>query len=160
MNAEGKPVNVGGAPDAGADKAPTDEEKIRRLASEVDQARENLGHLVGNLDRKRHALIRRLPVLWWSLAAAGLVGAGIAIAVAAKRRQQRIPRKLGRLRAALGRVADEPDRLTDKVEMAPSAKVAVGIATAAGSVLAKYLAQRLVQSMKNSSKPPAPNVWA
>jgi hypothetical protein len=128
----------------GAAKEVSDAEKVRRLTREVDTARDDLGHLVDRLDRKRHAAVRKLPLVLISLALIGVAAGGIAIAVSRRRRRQQLPSKLRRLGVAMRRVAAEPERLAG--EAGTSRKVAGGAATAAGSVLAKLLAEKLVHS--------------
>ena len=126
----------------GAPKGLTDAENVRRLTREVDTARDDLGHLVDRLDRKRHAVVRKLPLVLISLALIGVAAGGIAIAVSRRRRRHQLPSKLRRLGAALRRVAAEPERLAR--DAGTSRKVAGGAATAAGSVLAKLLAEKLL----------------
>jgi hypothetical protein len=129
----------------GAPKELSDAENVRRLTHEVDTARDDLGHLVDRLDRKRHAVARKLPLVLISLALIGVTAGGIAIAVSRRRRRQQLPSKLRRLGVALRRVADEPERLAG--DAGASRKAAGGAATAAGSVLAKLLAEKLVHSV-------------
>jgi hypothetical protein len=52
----------------------TDEQKVEQLASEVDAARDSLGKLVTRLDRKRHAVGRKLPLALVLLAIAAIGG--------------------------------------------------------------------------------------
>jgi hypothetical protein len=126
----------------GAPKGLTDAENVRRLTREVDTARDDLGHLVDRLDRKRHAVARKLPLILISLALIGVAAGGIAIAVSRRRRRQQLPSKLRGLGAALRRVSAEPERLAG--DAGTSRKVAGGAATAASSVLAKLLAEKLL----------------
>ena len=64
----------------GAPTPASDDHEIERLASEVDAARDRLGHLVSRLDRKRDAVGRKVPLVL--LLAAFAVGAAIAVATA------------------------------------------------------------------------------
>ncbi len=64
----------------GAPKPASDDLEVERLASEVDAARDKLGHLVSRLDRKRYAMGRKVPLVLLSLA---VVAIGSVIAVAA-----------------------------------------------------------------------------
>jgi hypothetical protein len=123
-------------------EAPVGQQEVERLAQEVDAARASLGQLVGHLDRKRHALTRKLPLVLISAALVGVVLGGIALAVARRRRRQALPSKLERLRAALGRIAAHPERLGSTTT--GYRKIATGAATAGGSVLAKHLAKKLL----------------
>jgi hypothetical protein len=126
----------------GAPKGLTDAENVRRLTREVDTARDDLGRLVDRLDHKRQAVVRKLPLVLISLALIGVAAGGIALAVSRRRRRQQLPSKLRRLGAALRRVAAEPERLAG--DAGTSRQVAGGAATAAGSVLAKLLAEKIL----------------
>jgi|KBSSwiStaDraftv2_1062776.scaffolds.fasta_scaffold220526_3 hypothetical protein len=72
------PTKLNGAPTPASD-----DHEIERLASEVDAARDRLGHLVSRLDRKRDAVGRKVPLVL--LLAAFALGAGIAVATARTR---------------------------------------------------------------------------
>lgn len=122
------------------------------LQKEVVAARAGLDRLVGELDRRRHALFdvrgqfRRhpLPLILCGLAVVAAIGGSITLYVVHRRRRNAWPRRVQRLRRSLAATIRHPDRNHDE----PSAGHKIGVAggTAAASVLAKALAQRLLHS--------------
>jgi hypothetical protein len=125
-------------------------ERAEALQHDIERIRADLANTVGELDRRRHALfdvrgqLRRhgLPMV---LAAAGLVAliaGGIALAVSRRRRQQRLPARLARLREALGRMVDKPKRVAN--DPGVGRKIAAAAGGAAASLAAKKLVKRLL----------------
>jgi hypothetical protein len=124
------------------------------LQQEVVAARNDLDRLVGELDRRRHALFdvreqlrqHPLPLILGGLAVAAAVGGTIALFVVRARRRNAWPRRVQRLRLAIAQAIKHPDRAHDE----PSAARKIGVAggTAAASVLAKAVAQHLLQAAR------------
>ncbi len=122
------------------------------LQKEVVAARDGLDRLVGELDRRRHALfdvrgqLRRhpLPLILGGLAVVAAVGGTITLLVLRQRRRKAWPRRVQRLRRSIAAAIRHPDRNHDE----PSAGHKIGVAggTAAASILAKAGAKRLLQS--------------
>jgi len=138
--------------------------RVRELGNEITQVRRWLNTLVAELDRRRHNVTNWRHLLRehaGTVAVGALVlGAVVAtpLAISQTRRRQRSPlsrrgadltdkaRRLGR---ALGRVAQDPDRLA----AAPPPRVfglgasaLVGIALTAAQVLARAMLQRRARS--------------
>jgi hypothetical protein len=124
------------------------------LQKEVLAARAGLDRLVGELDRRRHALfdvrgqLRRhpVPLILGVLAVATAIGGTIALIVARRRRHNAWPRRVQRLRRSIAAAIRHPDRNHDE----PSARHKIGVAggTAAASMLAKAATGRLLQSLR------------
>jgi len=116
------------------------------LQRDIDRIRTDLADTVGELDRRRHDLLdvrgqlRRHPVPITLVAAAllALAAGGIALAVTRRRRRQRFPARLERLRDALGRMVAKPNRV------ATDPGVGRKIAAAAGAAAASLAAKKLV----------------
>ena len=103
--------------------------RVRELGNETEGVRRQLDELVMELDRRRHqAFDWRLQVRRHAralaLLGAGLivvVGSGVAAAMARNRRRQTLAARLSeladwgeRLRLALGRIVEDPNRLAPK----------------------------------------------
>jgi hypothetical protein len=127
------------------------EPDAERLQRDIEAIRGELGGLVGELDHRRHELfdfrlqLRRHAVAFGvgALVAAGLVAGGVALGVMRRRRRQRLPARLRRLRTAVARMIDAPDKVA---KPAPNTgrKIAAAGGSAAASVVAKRLAARLI----------------
>ena len=123
--------------------------RVRELGNETDAMRRQLDELVKELDRRRHELFDwRLQLRRHgralALIAGGIVvvvGLGVGVSVARSRRQHTLAARLSeladrgeRLRQALGRIIDDPDRLAPKekprrrVDIPTVASVALGAA--------------------------------
>jgi hypothetical protein len=141
---------MSGEQNQGEEHPPSDE-TAKALQEDIEKIRGKLGGMVSELDHRRHDLfdvkkqLRRHAV---PLALAGLALLGLAVggaALAARRRRQRdaVGARLERLRRALARMVDKPERVTS----APSVpwKLATAGAAAIVSVVAKRLAERAVR---------------
>ena len=134
--------------------------RVRELGHETEATLQDLDELVMELDRRRHqAFDWRLQVRRHSraLALLGLgvvvvVGIGVAASIARKRRRQTLAGRLSaladwgdRLGLALGRIAEDPDRLAKKEPPArPTGAAAVGsLALGTARVLLPYLGPAL-----------------
>lgn len=119
---------------------------------QVVAARHDLDRLVGELDRRRHAMfdvrgqLRRHPVpfILGGLALLTAVSGTVALIVARRRRYHSWPRRVQRLRHAIAQAVRHPDRSRDQ----PSTTRKIGTAggTAAASALAKEATHRLLQA--------------
>jgi hypothetical protein len=121
------------------------EARAEALQQDVEEIRDDLTGLVNELDRRRHDFFdvkqqmsrHALPLVLSALGLVGLVAGGLALAARRRRRRATIASRVVRLRQALARMIDKPQR----VASSPSAleKIGVAGATTAISVLAKRL---------------------
>jgi antitoxin (DNA-binding transcriptional repressor) of toxin-antitoxin stability system len=124
------------------------------IQKEVVAARHDLDRLVGELDRRRHAMfdirgqLRRRPVpfILGGLALLTAVGGTVALIVARRRRHNAWPQRVQRLRHAIAQAVRHPDKSHDE----PSASKKIGTAggKAISSVLAKAATLRLLQASR------------
>lgn len=122
-------------------------EEVHRVNGEIEGLRQNLGSIVSELDRRRRELLdvrlqmRRHPVV--VVAAAGatalLVGATVALLVRGRRRRSRPTTRMREARRALARLLDHPHRVA--AEPSVPVKIATAAGVAAGSIVARRLAQ-------------------
>ncbi len=125
-------------------------EDVHRVEGEIDTLRRDLGRLVSELDRRRHELldvrlqVRKHPrvVAGAAVGAALLVGGIVAVAVGNRRRHARPVTRARDARRALARLLDHPDRVA--AEPSVGVKIATAVGVAAGSVLARRVAERFV----------------
>lgn len=131
---------------------------VTRVEGEIDALRGQLGSLIGELDRRRHEAFdlglqaRRHPVVVIAVAAAAALVAGGLVALALRRRRER-RRPIVRAREtrrALARLLRDPERVAAKPRPARDILTAAGVA--AGSLLARRLAERIV----SRAVPPQP----
>ena len=100
--------------------------RVRELGHETEETRQELDELVAELDRRRHETfdwrlhVRRhaRALALMGVGAVVVVGFGVTAAIARKRRRQTLAGRFSalahwgdRLRLALGRIAEDPDRL-------------------------------------------------
>jgi hypothetical protein len=124
------------------------------IQKQVVAARHDLDRLVGELDRRRHAMfdvrgqLRRHPVpfILGGLAVLTAVSGTVALIVARRRRHNAWPQRVQRLRHAIAQAVRHPDRSRDQ----PSAAKKIGTAggTAVASALAKEATHRLLQGLR------------
>lgn len=123
---------------------------VHRTEDDIDSLRRDLGRLVSELDRRRHELLdvrgqlRKHPrvVIGAAAGAALLLGGLVAVAVGNRRRHARPSVRAAEARRALARLLDHPDRVAAEPSM--GAKIATAAGVAAGAVVARRLAERLV----------------
>lgn len=122
-------------------EAESPREAVRLLDGQITVLRDELGDLVAELDRRRHAALdikgqlRRhaAEVTLSSLALVGAAAGFVWLGVWRRRRQQRFGARVGRLQQAVSRMIDRPDRvaaeptMTAKVLTAAVNAVAVGV---------------------------------
>jgi hypothetical protein len=121
-----------------------------KIERKVEEVRDNLTGIAGELDRRRHELFdlklqlrRHGPAIGLTAAAMlALVGGSIALGAWSHARRQRVMSKAHRLRLALARAIADPD---DVARPSPNVgkKVLAAFASAAAGVLARTAAQRL-----------------
>jgi len=143
--------------------------RVRELGQETEATRQELDALAMELDYRRHqAFDWRLQVRRHARALALLgvgvgvvVGLGIAASIARKRRRQTLAGRLSaltdwgdRLGHALGRIADDPDRLAKKEPAArPSGAAAVGsLALGTARVLLPHLGPALSAMRRSGTR--------
>lgn len=122
------------------------EDRAKALQQDVAEIRDDLTGLVNELDRRRHDFFdvkgqisrHALPLALAGLGLVGLVAGGWALAARHRRRHEAVGARAIRLRQALARMIDRPER----VASSPTAlqKIAVASATALISAFAKRLA--------------------
>jgi len=125
-------------------------DEVHRADDDVDSLRRELGRLVSELDRRRHELLdlrgqlRKHPrvVIGAAAGAALLLGGLVALSVGNRRRRARPAVRAFEARRALVRLLDHPHRVAAEPSM--GVKIATAAGVAAGTVLARRLAERLV----------------
>jgi hypothetical protein len=136
----------------GITKHPT-EADARGIEHDVDEVREHLGALMGELNRRRREAMdvklqyQRHPVrmVLGAVVFVTLVAGTIALLVARRHHRRSLAGRAQRMRRALHRVAERPELIADP-EPTVSHKVAVAGGTALASILGKQLAKKLVSA--------------
>jgi hypothetical protein len=127
------------------------EDKAKALQEEVVEIRDDLTGLVNELDHRRHDLfdVRKqlsrhaIPLVLGGLGVVGLVAGGWALAARRRRRRQALSSRVARLRQALARMIDKPERVARSPGTAE--RIAGAAATAIVSVVARRLAERMIR---------------
>jgi hypothetical protein len=128
------------------------DDHAKALQRDIEKIRGNLGGMVSELDRRRHDLfdVRKqvgrhaVPLALTGLALLGAAAGGIVLAVHRRRRRKAFGARLVRLRRALGRMIDEPERVARA--SGPGRKIASAGAAAVVSVMARRLAERAARA--------------
>jgi hypothetical protein len=123
------------------------------LGSEIAEVRGDLDSLLGELDRRRHeALDVPLQLRRHGVGVALTVVALVATAAASvwlagwrRRRRDRLGAQAGRLRQALARMTEHPERVA--AEPSAPVKIATAAANAAVAALVKKVLERGLQSV-------------
>jgi hypothetical protein len=133
---------------------------MHQIEGEISQIRGQLDQSLAELDRRRHEAtdvklqIRRHPV---AVAAAGgvvlLLLGGVAYAIWAAHQRDRPVSKARRLKLAVGRMIDEPQKVA-KAEPTVPVKILAAAGTAAATMLTKKLIERAMNGV--GRKHPAP----
>jgi hypothetical protein len=140
--------------EAGRNGTASAREATRRLDGEIGALREEIGGLVTELDRRRRDIMDvklqlRRHGLEIALGAAGLAAAAVGVVwLGAWRARRKAPPATRRLRQAVARLADEPDRVATHPSMLAR------ISTAATSAVVVAVIKKGVERWLNS--PPAP----
>ena len=129
-------------------EAPRDPQPIE---ADIVRRREKLTTLVGELNRRGRELtdvglqVRRhtLGVAVTVLAAGAIVAGSIALGVWRARRRNTLTARSGRLREALGRMIDRPERVA--VEPTATQRIIGSAGSAAAAVLIKAALDRLIR---------------
>ena len=118
------------------------------LESEIDHLRSRLDRSLAELDRRRHEYtdvklqLRRHPeVLWGAGAVAALIVGGIAFAIWRAQKKDEPVEKAHRLRIAVGRAVDKPDRVA-KGQPSVGEKILASVGTTIAVSLTKKLLDR------------------
>ncbi len=135
------------------DNAEAPEPKPEDLEREVEEIRDNISGIVGELDRRGHELfdwrqqLRKNSTLLAAIGTSVLVGFGltIAIGVANRRRRNRPFAKARRLREALSRIIDNPELVAQPRPSISKKAVSAAVSAMVG-MLAKSLAQRMIDA--------------
>jgi hypothetical protein len=135
------------------DHTVSERQATRQLDAEIAKLREDLALLVAELDRRRHDLldvrtqVRRhaRPVILTGVTLLGAASALVWLAVTRNRQQQSARARAGRLRDAVARMIDRPER----VAAAPTvpARIFTAVATAALTTTAKRILDRGIQGL-------------
>jgi hypothetical protein len=125
---------------------------MHQMEGEISDIRGRLDQSLAELDRRRHEAtdvklqIRRHPTV---VAAAGgvvlLLLGGVAYAIWAARRREQPMNKAKRLRLAVGRMIDEPQKVA-KAEPTVPEKILAAAGTAAATMLTKKLIERAMNA--------------
>jgi len=126
-------------------------ERADNLVHDIDEIRGHLDGLFDELDHRRHELfdirlqLRRhtTAVIVTVVAVAGIVGGVIALAVRRRRRRSTLRARLARLRTAVSRMIDDPDRVAKETPN-PGLKILTAGGTAVASILGKRVGGRLL----------------
>ena len=137
----------------------------RRIEHEISTLRDEIGDLVGELDRRRREAfdlrlqLRRHPVAVSvaGVAVAAVLGGTIAFLVYDGRRKRRPRYRAHQLRVAVDRMVKHPERVA-RGEPPPSEKILAAIGTAAATLLVKRALERTVPRPRQraAAAPPPP----
>ncbi len=151
-------VHVGGDGSAGPEISPR--ENSRQLDGEIAVLRDELTGLVAELDRRRHELTdfklqARRHVVGMTLTGAGLLASAagfVWLSVWRSRRPSHATARMGRLRAAVSRMVDRPDRVA--TEPSIPARILTAAANAAAATAIKKVLERSLQRVMSSRTGP------
>ena len=132
------------------------EEQLDEVSERIEKSRARLDRLVSELDHRRHVVanlkrqVGEHPL--WAVAAGvvgvGLVGGAVVLAVRRQRQRQALLSRAGRLRRAVSRLVDKPERV------APAGPTLGGrLLTAAVSAATTLVVKRLLAAV---TRPPLP----
>jgi hypothetical protein len=124
------------------------------LQRDIEEIRGRLGGMVRELEHRRHDLfdVRKqlnrhvIPLALTGLALLGLAAGGVALAAHRRRQREALGARLGRLRRALARMIDKPERVAGAPS--PERKIATAGAAAIASVVGKRLAERAIKGTR------------
>jgi hypothetical protein len=124
-----------------------------RLGTEIAVVRDELDSLVAELDRRRHNALdlrRQLErhafgVALTTLALLATATGTVSFGIWRQRRWVRLPAQAGRLRHAIARMTEHPERVAAEPTMA--GKIVTAAASAAVAALVKKLLERAVQRL-------------
>jgi hypothetical protein len=123
------------------------------LEHDLDAARDHLGELLGELNRRRKDAMnlrlqlqrRPVAVVLTAVAVIGAIAGVVALVVTRRHHRRSFAGRAERMRLAFRRISRHPELLADP-EPPVSHKIAAAGGTAVASVLGKQLAKRLLSS--------------
>jgi hypothetical protein len=125
----------------------------REIEHEIEHLRTRLDHSLAELDRRRHELtdirlqMRKHPAVFIGAGAAvALMVGGVGLAIWRARKREEIPRKAKRLRIAIGRAVDKPDKVARG-----EAPVWEKMLAAVGTTIAVSLTKKLLERTWNQT---------
>jgi hypothetical protein len=126
------------------------------IEADIARRRAKLTGLVGELNRRGHELtdvglqVRRhaLGVTFTVLAVGAIVAGSIALKVWRARRRNTLTARSGRLREAVGRMIDRPERVA--VEPTTTQRIVGSAGSAAAAVLIKAALDRLIRPSEHA----------
>ena len=132
-------------------------EAARQLEGDIAALREDLGVLVAELDRRRHELVDVKLQLKRHAGGAALFGVALVATAAGfvwlgmwrAQRREHVMSRAGRLREAVARMVDRPERVA--AEPTVAAKILTAAATAAVATLVKKGLERLARVVLDGS---------
>jgi hypothetical protein len=133
-------------------------EATKALEAEIAVVREELGELVAEMDRRRHEALDirrhlRRHAVEITLTTIGLVGAAtgfVWLGMWRARRRERLTSQADRLRRAMTRMMDRPERVA--AEPTVPAKIVTAATNAAVATLIKKVLDRAVQHAMDSGR--------
>ena len=131
----------------------SERQQVDTLEQEVDRIRGNIGALVRELNHRRHdALDLKLQfrqhagrMVLVGVALVAFIAGSIALARARIRRRRTVRAKINRLRTALRRIANHPERVAERTPNVPRKLLAAG-GSAIAAAFGKRIAKRLVST--------------
>jgi hypothetical protein len=122
--------------------------ETEELEHEIESIRDNLGAVVGELDRRRHELLdwrlqlrrHKKAVALFALGTLTLIGGFVALKVLRHRQRRRATDKLRRLGEALSRMIEHPEDVAR-----PTPSVGKRILAAAGGSVTSALGKKIVR---------------
>jgi hypothetical protein len=145
---------VGKVPGHISDGTVSDRTTAQALGGEIATVRYELDELLAELDRRRHELfdvrlqLRRhaLGATFTTLAFLATAAAGVGLNVWRQHRRQRLTAQAGRLRHAISRMTEYPERIA--AEPTIPGKIIAAAASAAAAALVKKLLERGVERLR------------
>jgi hypothetical protein len=135
--------------------------ELDEVSERIDKTRARLDDLVSELDQRRHVVanvrrqFREHPA--WGVGSIvlglALIGGGVALAVQRQRQRQTLSARAQRLRTAVGRMIDKPNKVAPR-DGGVTGKLLTSAATAATGVLVKRMVERAVaQALRPADSP-------
>jgi len=130
------------------------EQEVQALEQDVQEIRADLTGLVNELDHRRHDLFdvkkqlsrHAIPLIVAGVGLVAVVAGSWALAAHRRRQRQTVGSRAARLRQAVARMIDKPERVARSPSMAE--KIVGAGAAAVISVLAKRLAERTIRGSR------------
>ncbi len=148
------------SPRANSHPGASPRESSRQLEGEIALLRDELGGLVAELDRRRHELMDIKLQARRHVVGATLTGVGLLASAAGfvwlgawhARRRRTIAARVGRLREAVSRMVDRPERVASEPGIA--ARILTAVASAAvATAIKKVLERGLKYALRSRTRP-------